>query len=56
MKGRVNGWLTEAPEGARWSLNGCAAAGRPAAEVGARAQPDAPPSRRGLVAGLDSDG
>ena len=34
---RVNGRLTEAPEGARWSLNGGAAAGRAAAEVGARA-------------------
>ncbi len=31
----MNGRLQEAPEGARWSLNECTAAGRAAAEVGA---------------------
>ncbi len=36
-------------------MNGCVAAGRAAAEVGARAEPDAPPSRRGWVAVFDSD-
>ena len=49
VRGIVNGWLTEAPEGARWSLNECCAAGRAAAEVGARAWPDAPPLRRGYL-------
>ncbi len=49
VNGQVNGRLTEAPEGARWSLRECTAAGRAAAEVGACASPDAPPSRRGLV-------
>ncbi len=52
VHGRVNGRLTAAPEGATWSLNGCAAAGRSAAEVGARALPDAPPSRRGWMRDL----
>ncbi len=52
---RVNGWLTAAPDGATWRLNECAAAGRAAAEVGARALPDAPPSRRGWMAVGDSD-
>ena len=42
-----NGRLTAAPEGARWRLRERAAAGRAAAQVSARAQPDAPPSRRG---------
>ena len=55
VNGHVNGRLTEAPEGATWSLNECAAAGRAAAEVGARALPDAPPSRRGWIAGLHSE-
>ncbi len=55
VNGHVNGRLTEAPEGARRSLSECAAAGRAAAEVGACAQPDAPPSRRGLVAVFGSD-
>ena len=55
VNGRVNGWLTEAPGGATWSLRERTAAGRAAAEVGACAWPDAPPSRRGLVAGSDSD-
>ncbi len=55
VNGRVNGRLTEAPAGATRRLNGGAAAGRAAAEVGACALPDAPPSRRGLVAAFDSD-
>jgi hypothetical protein len=45
----VNGRLTAAPEGETWSLNECTAAGRAAAQVGARAKPDAPPSRRGYL-------
>ncbi len=55
VNGRVNGWFTEAPEEATRRLNGGAAAGRAAAEVGARALPDAPPSRRGWMAVGDSD-
>ena len=50
MGGGVNGRLTKAPEGAIRSMNECAAAGRAAAEVGACAKPDAPPSCRGWVA------
>ncbi len=45
QQGQVNGQLTAAPGGATRRLNECAAAGRAAAEVGARALPDAPPSR-----------
>ncbi len=52
VNGWVNGRLTEAPEGANWCLRGGAAASRAAAEVCARAQPDAPPQRRGLTVGL----
>lgn len=48
VKGRrVNGRLTEAPEGASWCLRDGAAAGRAAAEVRACAEFAAPPSRRG---------
>ncbi len=35
VNGGGNGRLTAAPEGARWSLSECAAAGRAAAAVGA---------------------
>ena len=55
QQGQVNGQLTAAPGGATRRLNECAAAGRAAAEVGARALPDAPPSRRGWVAVFDCD-
>ena len=54
--GWVNDRLTAAPEGATWSLSGYTAAGRAAAEVGACALPDAPPSRRGhLIAKTGSE-
>ena len=49
VDGHVNGRLPAAPEGARWRSNEGTAVGRAAAEVGARAQPDAPPSRRGWI-------
>ncbi len=48
IDGWVNGRLTEDPEGKTWILHESAAAGRSAAEVGARATADAPPSRRGI--------
>ena len=60
MDGWVGGWmggwvgdgrLTEAPEGARWSLRECTAAGRAAAEVGAGAKPDARMANSGRVNG-----
>ena len=51
----VNGRLPAAPEGATRRLRECTAAGRSAAEVGARAKADAPPSRRGLIVELHSD-
>ncbi len=51
----VNGRLTAAPEDATWRLYECTAAGRAAAQVGARALPDAPPSRRGWIGVVDSD-
>ena len=54
--GFVNGRLTEAPEGATWRLHECGAAGRTAAEVGACAEPDAPPSRRGWIVVVDGVG
>ncbi len=51
LRGGVNGRLTEACNGARWSLRDCGAGGSAAAWGGARAKFAAPPSRRGWIRG-----